>query len=360
MNTIRIENTHEYYNAKPSNISNLGLDVSGAKRMHFNTYETLEERESRKQKTSNEKSHREAFKTAIFAENPDKNLIKLLISEKFKKDYNFDATADNARFIITERRKSLPTPCTRGEAREFNKMINSFNSLKKDFIDIDSDYYFSKWLEKARKRYSSKNSFVEQSGQKFSWKKFQESDKGNLELAIIYLKDYSKAVQFGNSVSDKERAYIIKELCNFIQAFKLGITSKIDIEQVSWSFGARGKTTSVAYYLASKKLISVNKDNIGSLIHEIGHYIDDVSNNISRKMSYKTICEYEKTLPDLMSRKEKMYYCSKHEIFARAFEAYCFRYASFSQFAQCGKSYLPELNQELIDLIESALKIKQL
>ena len=42
--------TNTYYNAKPSNISNLGKDVSGAKRMNFDTYETTEEREMRKQK----------------------------------------------------------------------------------------------------------------------------------------------------------------------------------------------------------------------------------------------------------------------------------------------------------------------
>ena len=29
--------TNTYYNAKPSNISNLGKDVSGAKRMNFDT-----------------------------------------------------------------------------------------------------------------------------------------------------------------------------------------------------------------------------------------------------------------------------------------------------------------------------------
>lgn len=32
--------TNTYYNAKPSNITNLGKDVSGAKRMNFDTYET--------------------------------------------------------------------------------------------------------------------------------------------------------------------------------------------------------------------------------------------------------------------------------------------------------------------------------
>ena len=35
-----METTNEYYNAKPSNITNLGKDVSGAKRMNFDTYET--------------------------------------------------------------------------------------------------------------------------------------------------------------------------------------------------------------------------------------------------------------------------------------------------------------------------------
>lgn len=113
---------------------------------------------------------------------------------------------------------------------------------------------------------------------------------------------------------------------------------------------------SVAFYQPAGKVISVNRNNIGSLVHELGHFLDDKAGMISRKMSYATVSAYAASLPEHIQGSEKRYYCSRVEIFARAFEAYCYKMeAKFSNFAQTGKAYLPELNEELIKLVEEAI-----
>lgn len=349
-----MENTQAYYNAKPSNITNLGADISGAKRMNFDTYETSEQKETRKRKNASDKALKEALKLAILADIPDRKLIASLICQQFESDFGFSCNAENARAIIMERRKLAIDKDTRSA---FNKLVTRFNRARKDICRNESDYYFKRYIETARKRYAPKASFIGQSGTRFDWKLFQDTEGGNLEMSIYYLKDYTNAVQFGNSVSDKERAYIIKELSKFIQMWKLGFTAHADIQAVNWSFGARGNGQSVAFFEPSRKVISMNRDNIGSLVHELGHFLDDKAGDVSRKISWSTVQAYEKTLPEYIQGKERQYYCSKVEIFARAFEAYCFsKNAGFPRFAQCGKAYLPELNDELIALVESVLK----
>lgn len=348
-----MEATQAYYNAKPSNIGNLGADVSGAKRMNFDTYETSEQRETRKRKNASDKALKEALKAAILAEVPDRSLIASLICQQFESDFGFSCKADNARAIIMERRKLAVDRETRAD---FNKLVSRFNNAVRTISRNESDYYFRRYLESARKRYAPKDTFVGQSGTRFDWKQFEQVTP--IDGNLTFLKESTSAVQFGNSVSDKERAYIVQELAWFIFAWKaLPFTSKADISAVNWSFGARGNNRSVAFFQPGQKVISVNRDNIGSLVHELGHFLDDKAGNVSRKISWATVQAYAKTLPDCIQGKERRYYCSKVEIFARAFEAYCYsKQAGFSTFAQCGKAYLPELNEELIALVESVLK----
>ncbi len=351
MELRKMETNNAYYNAKPSNITNLGKDVSGAKRMNFDTYETTEQREIRKCKNATDKKLKEALKQAILAESPDRELIAKIISDKFQSDYGFSCQAENARAIIMERRKLAIDAETR---KAFNQMINSYNSSLRDLRLVTSDYYFRRYIDKMVKRYSPKASFIGQSGSKFDWKQF--SEVSNIDADIVYLKDYTSAVQFGNSVSDKERAYIIKELSRFIQAWKLGFTAHAEIGAVNWSFGARGNAQSVAFYDNSRKTISVNRNNIGSIVHELGHFLDFKAGLVSNKISPATVRAYAQTLPESMIGAERRYYCSRVEIFARAFEAYCYKMeAKFSEFAQCNKAYLPELNDELIELVKQVL-----
>lgn len=353
MSTTETINT--YYNAKPSNIGNIGKDVSGAKRHNFDTYETSAERDERKRIARNDKEYKEAFKAAILAENPDKTLILKLVSDKFIADHGFDANDPSARSVVMVRGGAIKNDADR---KEFNSMINAFNKLKKTVHALTSDheYYFRRFIESSRKRYQKKESFIEQSGARFDWKQFEQAS--NINEHIELLKVRTSAVQFGNSVSDKERGYISQELSKFIKHWHSNsITQSIVISDVNWSFGARGQAGSVAYYDDSRKVISVNRNRIGSIVHELGHFLDFNYGKPSDKISRATINAYAATLPETMGPKERRYYCSRVEIFARAFEAYCYhKKIGFSEFAQVGKDYLPELNDELISLIESVLK----
>jgi len=344
----------QYYNAKPSNITNIGLDVSGAKRHNFDTYETSEERETRKRKASNDKTQKEAYKNAILSESPDAQLIIKLLKDKFFNNYGFCAYDANARSIIMNKRQNIEhTP----EARKaFNAMISAYNKTIRAISDCNSEYRFKRFITSQSKKYRSKEKFVGQSGVKFDWKLFEATS--DIHTHLEYLKNNANAVQFGNSVSDKERGYIAKQLSQFINQWQnMESVNKIDITKINWSFGARGNAQSVAFYCHSNRVISVNRNNIGSLIHEIGHYIDFTSGMLSNKISYSTIRAYAETLPEYMQGSELRYYCSRVEIFARAFEAYSYKMNySFSKFAQYGNQYLPELNDELIALIESVIR----
>jgi hypothetical protein len=127
------------------------------------------------------------------------------------------------------------------------------------------------------------------------------------------------------------------------------------ISGVNWSFGARAKAGSVAYYQHTGRIISVNRNNIGSIIHELGHWIDFRAGRLSDRISFKTRTQYAESLPD-MDQATYRYYTNRVEIFARAFEAYCLqKMPRFGAFAQGTGNYLPELNEELIQLIEEAI-----
>jgi hypothetical protein len=348
-----MNSTTQYYNAKPSNISNLGVDLANAKRHNFDTYETTEEREARERKKALDNGLKEIkakFKALILSDSPCYTTLKQLLNDQFRLQYGFD----------------LNSPDPRGEARdyhskvtysEYNKMVRAYNALKRDIRDLSYEHYAKYYFAKMRKKYSPKTSFTEQSGARFDWKKFT-SEVTDLPEKVEYLRINTRAIQFGNSVSDKERGYILIQMSEFLSHWKIveGLNT-IDLSPVGWSFGARGKAGSVAYFQPSSNIISVNRDRIGSLIHEVGHYIDYSKGLPSNKISYDTVRAYAETLPKEMSSKDRRYYCSRKEIFARAFEAYCFKiYAGFSEFAQVGKDYLPELNSELIEIIEGVLK----
>ena len=345
------ENTKNYYNAKPSKISNIGLDIAGAKRMNFDTYETTEQKEIKERKKTQDKqitNIKLAIKTEVLSESPSIPAIIELMTKQFELTHALDInTAKDVMTSIDWR------STTREERADLNKKINAFNKYHREVRRLN--YNPSYMLRKMKAKYASKESFTEQSGQSFDWKDFDQIT--DLKDTVSFLSSSVKALQFGNSVSDNERACISFELSEFLKQWAATESLKsVDLAPVCWSFGARGKAGSVAYYQASGKIVSVNRNNIGSIIHELGHYIDHVSGTVSRDMSYATVKAYEETLPKEMPSKQRRYYASRCEIFARAFEAYCFeKLFGFSKFVQCGKAYLPELNEELIALVEKAL-----
>lgn len=345
--------TNTYYNAKPSRITNLGLDVSGAKRMNFDTYESDAEREKRKQGNRDLKAVKEAIKSEILADSVSAERLIQLYAKQFNLLHGFSPLDLDGGKIISEKRQQAKT---REEISEFNKMVRAYNQFFR--IERRFKYRFEYEVRKLRAKYQPKNSFTEQSGKTFDWKKF-DSSENDIAGKIEYLNENAKAVQFGNSVSDKERGYILIELTKFLKHWgTIESLKDINLKPLAWSFGARGQTGSVAYYKSTQTLISVNRNNIGSLIHEIGHYIDDVRGHISRKISYETVIKYRDAIKSGLDTKSLGYYCKKEEIFARAFEAYCLKIcAGFSEFAQFGTDYLPELNDDLMNTLGEALKI---
>lgn len=349
-----MENT-EYYNAKPSKVSNIGKDVSGARRMHYDTYETLEEREVKAKKKavdSKIKAIKLEIKNEVLSTSPDIYKIIDLLAAEFELNFGFNPACDNARSIIVERRQQSRLLSSN---KDFNRLVTSYNgftTMSYRLKSYRSDYYIKKMANK----YASKKTFTEQTGQSYDWKNFKLST--DVLDVTDYLSKNTSAVQFGNSVSDNERAFILSKMHTFLNRWNADpLFSKIYISKINWSFGARGKAGSVAYYQSSGKIISVNRNNIGSLIHELGHFIDDSLGGVSNSISFATISTYRDSIKDLCSPLDLNYYCSRSEIFARAFEAYCFNInANFETFAQCGSAFLPDLNEELIGLISKALQ----
>ncbi len=345
--------TQEYYNAKPSKISNIGKDVAGAKRMHFDTYETVEERQAREVKKATDKNIalvKTQLKNEVLSDCPSVETIMALKSQLFTLEHGFNPNNEDARTILRQRRSLVTDTASRAS---FNKTINSFNRLNREArqLEYNPKYY----IQKMAAKYASKKTFTEQSGVSYNWNQFKLTESN--PTVVNFLADRTSAVQFGNSVTDNERAYICSELQNFIESWsKNGALNGVDLKPVNWSFGARGKAGSVAYYQSCGKVISVNRNNIGSLIHELGHFIDDMAGGISRKISYETVNKYRESIKEGLDPRSLSYYCKRCEIFARAFEAYCYKiHSEFQPFAQSGFDYLPELNEELIGLIRQAL-----
>jgi hypothetical protein len=347
---------NQYYNAKPSSLSNIGADIAGAKRMHFDTYETDAEREVKERRKNVDKCLKvikEEFKAEILKDAPSSTELESLINQQFFTQYGFDNNSADKNAVIEHRRSVAGT---RDERSEFNKMVRAYNNLRRDLRDLGHHYRIQYYIAKMKRKYAPKQSFTESSGVFHQWKDFEPSQV-DITQVIDGLKLYSRAVQFGNSVTDKERGHILVKLSEFIQTWKENeMLNRIDLSPIGWSFGARGKAGSVAYFQSGTNVISVNRNNIGSLVHEVGHYLDYSTGKVSNGITYETVSKYAESLPKDMDRKSTRYYCKREEIFARAFEAYCFKYyMGFDKFAQCGKAYLPELNDNLIAVIEKAL-----
>lgn len=342
---------NQYYNAKPSKISNLGADMTGAKRMNFDTYESDAEREKRKQGNRDLKAVKEAIKSEILADSVSAERLIQLYAKQFDLLHGFSPLNPDSCKIILERRHNSKT---REEIAEFNKMVRAYNQFNRTERRFQCRFAWE--IKRLRAKYQPKESFVGQSGKTFNWKEFNSSEN-DIAGKVEYLAENSKAVQFGNSVSDKERGYILIELTKFLKHWEAVEELKaLSLKPLAWSFGARGNAQSVAYYQPGQTLISVNRNNIGSLVHEVGHYLDYSKSRISSKISYKTVNEYRESIREGLSSKMLNYYCKREEIFARAFEAYCFEIsAGFSVFAQFGKDKLPKLNDELRSLVKEAL-----
>lgn len=343
----------QYYNAKPSVVGNLGVDVAGAHRMRFDTYETDAEKREKRERNKELKSIREELKAAILSDCPCYQEVIKLLSKEFEVKFGFSPTGEG----VDDEIKACRLKVIKGgleERKEFNKMVRAYSQVHKNIRGLNNKVYGPYRLEKLRCKYKPRAKAIgEITGETIDWKSYKQV--AALQHDLDYLERNSTAVQFGNSVTDRERSYIAKRLSDFIFKWRRDSTfGRLDITAISWSFGARGKAGSVAYYQPSGKIISVNRNNQGSLVHELGHFLDYQAGEISKSISLETVKRYRDSLRGQgLSGKELAYYCSREEIFARAFEAYCYKVkAQFGSFAQSESAYLPELCDALMSLIE--------
>jgi hypothetical protein len=342
--------TKTYYNAKPSQITNFGEDLTGAKRHNFDTYENVEEKKERKERNKSRKDLKSLIKEEVLKESPNFEILYNLLEQDFKQEHGFseELGLNEIKEILLTARKSNTY-----NRQEFNKKASGYNKILRLKRALTNQYYQVRELEKMRNRYKPKDSFQEKNGMTFDWKLFKTEKLTDIKD----LDDKTRAIQFGNSVSDNERVYIISEMIDFLEHWNTAFPH-YNLYNVGWSFGARGNNKSVAFFEPLKNIISVNRNNIGSIIHEVGHFLDFNSDRLSNSISRDCILNYrDKLLKNNFTGKHLSYLLKPTEIFARAFEAYCFQNFKFKDFSLVvDQNVLPDLNHELISLIEQIKK----
>lgn len=189
------------------------------------------------------------------------------------------------------------------------------------------------------------NAKAERKGPKGEFKNQEEQSK------FISEKLKMRGLQWGNSVTDEERKHHMEQIA---LAFKdLSDVLEIPYEQVTLNgklalaVGARGKGTALAHYEPDNKVINLTrKGGVGSLAHEWGHFLDNLTtggwgNFLSDNSKWNPDTPSERAMHTVLSSfapvaerirktetyrklsdKQKSYWTSTEEMFARCFEKY--------------------------------------
>lgn len=345
----------DYINSRPSNVNNIGEDLSGAQRHHFKTYDEkqaikVKNKESKDIKTTLDKLKAKAIESQDTQDLYNYHFQYLVLKYDFK-----SSNADELKEEIKLKRSFATDNRTSENISTFNKALNALNKFRKIEWAINSNYTYS--IEELFKKLEPKAAlrYVENNGKTYNWSTLEQKSSA---FNIHYLKTNLRALQFGNSVTDKERIYLTNSLTNELQIFKCTF-NHLDLSKIGFSFGARGKAGSVAYFQPSSNIISVNRHNIGSLIHEIGHYLDytlgeyKLSNSITIEMKKEYFQKLKTSQVDPNFRK---YLMKPTEIFARLFEQYCLSLKCFTEFGlTVDQSIMPELNKVNFEFISKMI-----
>lgn len=348
----------QYINSKPSKVENLGEEVLGAARHRNDTYDNPENRKARefkKRSTKNIKELTSLYKTKFsqaLSESTE-SAKDCLIEYESKKCFQSCEELNQFSGSMEEFRQ-LVLNTTDRDTREllrkkYNGLIRKIRNIK-FFRPIELSKYFET---------RSKESFRELNGKTTTW--IDTSLKLDPNLNSILLTK-TRAIQFGNSVPDSEREYCIYNL-NLGLSWIKGLVPELNLNSLAFSFGARGNAKSVAYYQDAKKLISVNRFNEGSIVHELGHAIDFDLGQISLSMPRSIRDNYRSKLNKIenMMDSYKTYLLKPTEIFARLFEVYVHELQAkngpmpFMLTCDPSAQHMPDLDSESIQFIKSCL-----
>lgn len=340
------------YNEKPSSISNIGQDILGAARHNNDTYETPEELRKKAFKKAStlelknlKKDYEALFKIAL-GESTE-SAKKCLLEYEFKKSIlscdllnDFKGTTNQE---FRERVLSEKISETRNILRKkFNSLCRVQYKIKYDIRPLDLPKYFN---------LKTKESFKEINGHQVTW----ETEKKSFDAD--FLKNKTRAVQFGNSLTENERIYVSSELVESIKILEKYFN--YGFSKLGFSFGARGKPGSVAHYQDSQKVLAFNRGCNGAFLHELGHAIDYTLRLPSDNIPYSIRSKYRQKLND-NKIPNLDYYMKNKEIFARLFEVFCksiFEPQDLTDFLifNFTDKTLPDLDSEALEYIIKSL-----
>jgi hypothetical protein len=343
----------QYVNAKPSEVSNLGEEVLGAARHRNDTYDNPEAERVARAKKQSAKDLKALRLAAIEG-------LKVALSESTEAAKLYLQKYELDRCIISHPKfasgKSLQdlkaivlAETDRADRESMRKLFNlaggRIHKIKYMRPILVSSYFDTK----------TKDHFRESNGRTAPWSTPNLKLSSETRQAVL---NVTRAVQFGNSIPDSERDHVIYSLNLGLNWLK-GMLPNFDYQSLAFSFGARGNAKSVAYYQASNNLISVNRHNEGSVVHEIGHAIDAKLGcrfNIPSSIRERYVAQVRASN---FSTSHKAYLCKSTEIFARLFESYVWTIAKeknlFMIFIDSTCPSIPVMDAETLEFMKKEL-----
>ena len=338
------------YNERPSKIANIGNDIKGAARHRFDTYETDEQRA--KKESDKELSKKLADLKKSYLSRSDLNRDDLCVYECLKavtknKNLTFAPQASlGSNDFIKELRAHVVANRTKQNITDYNKLARLLAKIK-------SHYHFSEQDIQDYFKPKKINSFTENNGVTTLWYTSEELPKNINELFLSI-----KSIQWGNSVTDNERTF---NLIRLKQAIDL-LNTKLEIpfNELNIAFGARGKKGAAAHFEVVNNCINITRHNEGSLLHEIGHYIDYTFNRPALNIPYNVFNSYRTLIhSNSVTKQNASYFLKKEEIFARYFEAYVYHMLFLNQLpsylVNINRAGIPNLCDESIAWIKASL-----
>lgn len=353
---------NKMYNEKPSKLSNLGVDVAGACRHNYDTYNNPEAKAAREKIKAAKDNRKELKQKAIDALNVEgcdfeAILCKYEMALALEKIKGYEGCTDGSTMSVSALKyyvsglRRVPTI----DRETFSDYVKAFNRMTKAISRVR---YYITTLEAAQKHLApkTKESFKEFNGVQRAWS-LSEGEKLS-HYATIALSSSTRAVQFGNSLTDSEREYCLHNLLESITL--LNKHYNFDFKSYAFSFGARGVANSIAHYQDSLKVLAFNRGWSGAFAHELGHAVDYSLGLPSSNLPWELKRAYRQQLIDAkITAFDRAYYMKPKEIFARLFEVYLRSLIpDMSEFMQVtfSQQVMPKLDAESIAWMENALK----